>query len=94
MDTININDIMGIGNTFGEKVVIDMAKVYIKDHMNKMPEANKALFKMMNKPDNIDSNEEAVKLSIDEVVDTMSDEKAASVFKSMYIARTVVLGDV
>lgn len=67
-------------------------KEHVKNHMNAMPEANKALFKMMNKPPALDNNS-AMLVSIDDMVDGMPDEIITKVFDSMNIIRTVIMNE-
>lgn len=71
---------------------ISSMKEHVKNHMNAMPEANKALFKMMNKPPALD-NSSAMLMSIDDMVDGMPDETITKVFNSMNTMRTVVMDE-
>lgn len=71
-------------------VTVMQAREAIKDHMNKMPESNKALFKMVNKPAGVKTNEEAVQMSIDEVVDSLSDERLISMFQTLTFAKVLL----
>lgn len=71
---------------------ISSMKEHVKNHMNAMPEANKALFKMMNKPPALDNNS-AMLVSIDDMVDGMPDEIITKVFDSMNIIRTVIMNE-
>lgn len=58
------------------KILRDTAISFLKEHMNKMPEANQCLFKLMyGRNYGKRSVEDAKKLSIDDCIDGMPDDK-------------------